>query len=105
VVEFLFSEEQKKTPVCGIDMQHSSPLYSSNKINLQAQIDYNPIANSNSLYHCEWMFSGTDIAYATGCNPSYISYTNAGIFPLHLRIYAEDAILCEIQQEINIPSK
>lgn len=105
IVAFLFSEEEKKTVVCGIDMQHSSPLYVNNKINLQAQIDYNPIANSNSLYRCEWMFSGTDIAYATGCNPSYIGYTSAGIFPLHLRIYQEEAILCEIHQEINVPIK
>jgi hypothetical protein len=50
---------------CGIHRQHTSPLFSDKKLNVQAQVDGVLLQNSQSTYTCEWMFSGAEIAYMT----------------------------------------
>lgn len=88
-------------PTCGIHLQHNKPFYAHNKVNIQAVLNSNFLANSSS-YTCERLFSWADVLYNTWCNPSYISFL-PGIYPVYLRIYNEDTILCELTEDINIP--
>ncbi|MDP2670543.1 MAG: hypothetical protein Q8O99_06650 [bacterium] len=40
MIAYLFTEEtDSPIPVCGIDLQHTTPIFSTNKVNLQATID------------------------------------------------------------------
>lgn len=104
MVAHLIQSPDTKTPSCGIVRQHDSPLYVTNKINLQAMVDGSFLQNSTTTYVCEWLFSGADISTFTGCNPSFLWFAEPGIFPVTLRVEKSGIPLCETTSFLNLPN-
>lgn len=95
--------ETKPPPRCGIHRQHTTPLFSDKKLNVQALVNDEFLQNSQTNYFCEWIFSGWDLVYMSWCNPSYLSF-EPGIWPVTLRISKDTTPLCEISEQLNLPA-
>ena len=99
----LFSPTSWTThPQCEILLQHTSPLYAHHKINLQASINHKPLSNTSSSHSCVWSLSGSEF---TGCNPSFLSFPNAWIYHISLRIISTISKnpVCSTTTTINLP--
>ncbi len=89
-------------PLCSVYLQHSKPIYVTNKVNIQAMVDNIFLQNSNSKYQCERLLSWSDSQYLTWCNPTYLSF-EVWIPLVHLRVSENEKIYCETTAFLNLP--
>lgn len=87
---------------CEILLQHTTPLYVHNKINLQAKVDTKPLT-SNSLYSCHWSLSWSEF---TWCNPSFLSFEKPWIYPISLTVFdtLKSKSICTTTTTLNLPT-
>ncbi len=89
-------------PQCEIIFQHTSPLYAHHKINLQASFNNKPLTNTSPSYSCFWSLSWSEF---TGCNPSFLSFSEAWVYPITLEIFSQtpNTLLCKTFSSLNLP--
>lgn len=88
---------------CGAKLQNTAPFYVGNSVNLIATASGTDIQNSSTRYSCEWSIgSGSSF---TGCNPSYIAFSGAGIYVAKVRVASSDGQVCDAETRINYPAK
>lgn len=92
----------EKNPTCSVFLQHTTPVYVTNRVNIQAMVDNNVVQNNTSQYQCERLFSGSDIQYLTWCNPTYLSF-EVWIQPIFLRVSKNEKVYCETTAFLNLP--
>ena len=90
-------------PHCAIRWQHTTPIFADKKLNVQAVLNNVFLQNTQATYWCERIFSGSEVAYFTWCNPSYLEF-EPGIWPVTLRITKNETVLCELTEQLNLPA-
>jgi hypothetical protein len=94
--------DTSQIPICSVYLQHTKPIYVTNKVNLQAMVDGVLIQNSITKYQCERLLSWSDTQYLTWCNPSYLSF-EVWVQPIHLRVSENELVYCETTAFLNLP--
>jgi len=97
-------DDSEETLDCWIRLQHSSPLFATNAVNLIATRDGKDISNANSSFECLWHIDWQ--AQLSWCNPSYIHFATWGIYKATLSIKnLKTNQLCKTTAYINLPNK